>query len=75
MQHYIDEESILHERALQAVRSVSDAVVDGTETKDNIADLLREFPLLEHGHSLAQNRCLFLALLETVTRTITLQTR
>ena len=41
MQHYIAEESNLHERALQAVKSVSTPGKDEPETKDIIADVLR----------------------------------
>ena len=43
MQHYIAEESNLHERALQAVRSMSNTGMGGTETKEIIADVLRGF--------------------------------
>ena len=49
MQHYIAEELNLHERALQAVRSVSNAGMGGTETKEIIADVLRGFFLLENA--------------------------
>ena len=49
MQHYITEESNLHERALQAVRSVSSAGTGGTETKEIIADVLQAFLLLENA--------------------------
>ena len=49
VQHYIAEESNLHERALQAVRSVSSAGMGGTETKEIIADVLRAFLLLENA--------------------------
>ena len=48
MQHYIAEESNLHERALQAVRSVSAPGEGETETKEIIAFVLREFLLLEN---------------------------
>ena len=49
MQHYIAEESNLHERALQAVKSVSTLGKDEPETKENIADVLRGFLLLENA--------------------------
>ena len=49
MQHYIAEESNLHERALQAVRSVSTLEEDEPETKEIIADVLRGFLLLENA--------------------------
>ena len=45
-QHYIAEESNLHERALQAVKSVSTPEKDEPETKEIIADVLRGFLLL-----------------------------
>ena len=69
MQHYIAEESNLHERALQAVKSVT------TSSKTETADVCEDFFCWKTRHSLVQNRCLSLALLEKVTRTITLQTR
>ena len=47
MQHCIAEESNLHERALQAVKSVSTPGKDEPETKEIIADVLRGFLLLE----------------------------
>ena len=50
MQHYIAEESNLHERALQAVKSVTTPNKTETETdpkeKEIIADVLRGFLLL-----------------------------
>ena len=49
MQHYIAEESNLHERALQVVKSVSTPGKDETETKEIIADVLRGFLLLENA--------------------------
>ena len=49
MQHCFAEESNLHERALQAVKSVSTLGKDGTETKEIIADFLRGFLLLENA--------------------------
>ena len=48
-QYYIAEESNLHERALQAVKSVSARRKDETETKEIIADVLRGFLLLENA--------------------------
>ena len=47
LQHYIAGESNLHERALQAVKSVSTLGNDEPETKEIIADVLRVFLLLE----------------------------
>ena len=70
MQHYIAEESNLHGRALQAVKSVTTSSKTETETetdskeKEIIADVLRGFFCWKTRHSLVQNRCLFLALLE-----------
>ena len=49
MQHYIAEESNLHERALQAVRSVSAAGEGETDTKEIIAYVLLGFLLLENA--------------------------
>ena len=55
MQHYIAEESNLHERALQAVKSVTTSSKTETETetdskeKEIIADVLRGFLLLENA--------------------------
>ena len=49
MQHYIAEESNLHERALQAVRSVSTQGKAEPETKEIIADVLCGFLLLENA--------------------------
>ena len=55
MQHYIAEESNLHERALQAVKSVTTSSKTETETetdskeKEIIADVLRGFFLLENA--------------------------
>ena len=49
MKHYIAEESDLHERALQAVKSVSSREKDEPETKEIIADVLRGFLLLENA--------------------------
>ena len=49
MQHCIAEESNLHERALQAVKSVSTPGKDERETKEIIADVLRGFLLLENA--------------------------
>ena len=49
MQHYIAEDSNLHERALQAVRSVSTPGKDEPETKEIIADVLLGFLLLENA--------------------------
>ena len=49
MQHCIAEESNLHARALQAVKSVSTPGKDETETKEIIADVLRGFLLLENA--------------------------
>ena len=49
MQHYIAEESNLHDRALQAVKSVSTPGKDETETKEIIADVLRGFLQLENA--------------------------
>ena len=49
MQHYIAEESNLHERALQAVKSVSTPGKDEPETKEIIADVLRGFLQLENA--------------------------
>ena len=49
MQHYIAKESNLHDRALQAVRSVSTPGKDEPETKEIIADVLRGFLLLENA--------------------------
>ena len=49
MQHYIAEESKLHERALQAVRSVSTPSEGEVETREIIADVLRGFLLLENA--------------------------
>ena len=49
MQHYTAEESNLHERALQTVKSVSTPGKDETETKETIADVLRGFLLLENA--------------------------
>ena len=48
MQHYGAEELNLHERALQAVKSVSTPGKDEPETKEIIADVLRGFLLLEN---------------------------
>ena len=48
MQHYIAEELNLHERSLQAVKSVSTPGKDEPETKEIIADVLRGFHLLEN---------------------------
>ena len=75
MQHYIAEESNLHERALQAVKSVSTPSKTETETETDPKEKEIIADVLQTRHSLVQNRCLFLALLEKVTRTITLQTR
>ena len=49
MQDFIAEESNLHERALQAVKSVSTPGKDEPETKEIIADVLRGFLLLENA--------------------------
>ena len=49
MQHYIADESNLHQRALQAVKSVSTRGKDEPETKEIIADVLRGFLLLENA--------------------------
>ena len=55
MQHFIAEESNLHERALQAVKSVTTSSKTETETetdskeKEIIADVLRGFLLLENA--------------------------
>ena len=55
MQHYIAEESNLHERALQAVKSVTTSSKTETETETDskereiIADVLRGFLLLENA--------------------------
>ena len=45
MQHCVAEESDLHERALQAIRSVSARSEGETETMEIIADVLRGFLL------------------------------
>ena len=47
--HCIAEESNLHERALQPVKSVSTQGKDEPETKEIIADVLRGFLLLENA--------------------------
>ena len=49
MQHYIAEESNLHERALQAVKSVCPPRKNEPETKEIIADVLCGFLLLENA--------------------------
>ena len=49
MQHHIAEESNLHERALQPVKSVSTPGKDEPETKEIIADVLCGFLLLENA--------------------------
>ena len=48
-QHNVAEESNLHERALQAGKSVSAPGKDEPETKEIIADVLRGFLLLENA--------------------------
>ena len=50
MQHYISEESNLHERAIQAVKSVSSPRKDEPESKEIIGDILLGFLLLETRH-------------------------
>ena len=49
MQHNIAKKSNLHERALQAVKSVCPPRKDEPETKEIIADVLRGFLLLENA--------------------------
>ena len=60
MQHYIAEESNLHERAVQAVKSVSTPGKDEPETKEIIADVLLGFLLLEKRgtHRIRTSLCL-----------------
>ena len=76
MQHYIAEESNLHERALEAVKSVTTPSKTETETetdpkeKEIIADVLRGF-LLENAALTGSEQVFVFG----VTRTITLQTR
>ena len=75
MQHYIAEESNLHERALQAVRSVSNTGEGETATKEIIADVLRGFFCWKTLHSLDPSKFLSLASLAKAVRTVTSQTR
>ena len=81
MQHYIAEESNLHERALQAVKSVTTSSKTETETetdskeKEIIADVLRGFLLLENAALTGSEQVFVFGVAEKVTRTITLQTR
>ena len=49
MQHYVAEESNLHARASQAVRSVSNTGESETAAKEIRADALRRFLLLENA--------------------------
>ena len=76
MQHYIAEASNMHERALQAVKSVSTLGKDEPETKEIIADVLRGFLLLENAktHRIRTSLCLRCCGVRA-TRTITLQRR
>ena len=76
MQHYIAEESNLHERALHAVKSVSTPGKDEPETKEIIADVLRGFLLLENAALTgSENKSLNSVLRERATRKITSPTR
>ena len=58
MQHDIAEESNLHERALQAVGSVSIPSEGEVETKEIIADVLRDFFCWKTRHSQDLSKCL-----------------
>ena len=75
MQHYITEESNLHERALQAVKSVSTPRKDEPETKKIIADVLRGFLLLKNAALTGPEQVFVFGVAVRATRTITLPTR
>ena len=75
MQHYSAEELNLHERALQAVKSVSSPGKDEPETKEIIADVLRGFLLLENVALTESEQVFVFGVAGKRLRTITLQTR